>query len=310
MNGKADRKSIVLLDAPSNLGLRPPRQGHEPGVWRLPQALRAHGLPDRVQAQEAGTVARLSYSPEANAATGFRNGPRIADYSRQLADRIGVLVDEKRFPLVLGGDCSILLGGTLALRRRGRYGLCFIDGHNDFSYARDPKWRGSYSAAGLDLALATGHGPDALTSLDRLKPYVREEDVAALGVQYDAEDNSFFDVASFRNSRITTFEADTIRARGAKKCAEKALAHVTRPELKGFWVHLDADVLHESIMPAVDSPNENGITFAQLTDLLRVLLASSHAIGMEVTIFDPELDPKGEYAAALVEALANGFNRT
>ena len=120
---------------------------------------------------------------------------------------------------------GILLGSTLALRRRGRYGLCFIDGHNDFSYARDPKWRGSYSAAGLDLALATGHGPDALTSLDRLKPYVREEDVAALGVQYDAEDNSFFDVASFRNSRITTFEADTIRARGAKKCAEKALAH-------------------------------------------------------------------------------------
>ena len=85
---------------------------------------------------------------------------------------------------------------------------------------------------------------------------------------------------------------------------------MTRRELKGFWVHLDADVLHESIMPAVDSPNENGITFAQLTDLLRVLLASSHAIGMEVTIFDPELDPKGGYAAPLVETLANGFNRT
>ena len=62
-----------------------------------------------MQAQEAGTVTRLSYSPEANAATGFRNGPRIADYSQQLADRIGALVDEKRFPLVLGGDCSILL---------------------------------------------------------------------------------------------------------------------------------------------------------------------------------------------------------
>ncbi len=310
MNRKADRKSIFLLDAPSNLGLRPPRQGHEPGAWRLPQALRAHGLPDRVQAEEAGTVTRLSYSPEANAATGFRNGPRIADYSGQLADRIGALVDEKRFPLVLGGDCSILLGGTLALRRRGRYGLCFIDGHNDFSYPRDPKRCGSYSAAGLDLALATGYGPEALTNLDQLKPYVREEDVAALGVQYDVEDKSVFDVASFRHSRITTFEADTIRARGAKECAETGLAHLTRSELKGFWIHLDADVLHKSIMPAVDSPNENGITFAQLTDLLRVLLASPHAIGLEVTIFDPELDPKGDYAAALVEVLVNGFNLT
>ncbi len=39
----------------------------------------------------------------------------------------------------------------LALRERGRYGLCFIDGHADFCYARDPKRRGRYTAAGLDL---------------------------------------------------------------------------------------------------------------------------------------------------------------
>jgi len=91
-----------------------------------------------------------------------------------LAHRVGQLLNEHSFPFVLGGDCSILLGPMLALRERGRYGLCFIDGHADFCYARDPKRRGRYTAAGLDLALATGKGPDALTNLQGRKPVVRE----------------------------------------------------------------------------------------------------------------------------------------
>src|SRR4030095_2173628 len=144
-------KSIAILDAPSNLGLRPPRENHEPGVWRLPQSLRAQGIVKKLQARDAGVLPRLPYSPDADIETGFRNGPRVAQYTKQLADRIGALLDNRLFPLVIGGDCSILLGSALALRRRGRYGLCFIDGHNDFSYARDPKRPDRYTAAGLSV---------------------------------------------------------------------------------------------------------------------------------------------------------------
>jgi arginase len=47
------------------------------------------------------------------------------------------VLDASRFPIVLGGDCSILLGATLALRRRGRYGAAFLDGHSDFRHPRN-----------------------------------------------------------------------------------------------------------------------------------------------------------------------------
>ena len=33
---------------------------------------------------------------------------------------------------MLGGDCSLLLGAMLALRRRGRSGVLYIDGDADF----------------------------------------------------------------------------------------------------------------------------------------------------------------------------------
>jgi arginase len=304
---KTPMKPIVILDAPSNLGLRPPRENHEPGVWRLPQSLRAHGIAQKLGARDAGAVPRLPYSPDAEPSTGFRNGPRIAEYTRQLADKIGALVEDDLFPLVIGGDCSILVGIALGLRRRGRYGLCFIDGHNDFSYARDPKWHGRYAAAGLDLALATGHGPDALTNIDGLKPYVHHDDVAALGVYRDPVDEESFDIDSFYRSGISIFEADQIRNEGAESTAKKAFEVVSRKDLAGFWIHLDADVLNQSVNPAVDSPNPGGLTFPQLSELLGVLLASPRAIGMHVTILDPELDPEGKYAASLVDAIASGF---
>jgi len=300
-------KPIVILDAPSNLGLRPPRENHEPGVWRLPQSLRARGIIEKLGARDAGAVPRLPYSPDADAVTGFLNGPRIAEYTAQLATRIGALLEENVFPLIIGGDCSILLGSALALRRRGRYGLCFIDGHNDFSYARDPKRRGRYTAAGLDLALTTGHGADALANIEGLKPYLRHKDVAALGVYRDPADEEFFDIDSFYASGISIFEADRLRREGAESTAKKALEVVSRKDLAGFWIHLDADVLNQSVNPAVDSPNPGGITFPQLSEVLGVLLASPRAIGMHVTILDPELDSEGNYAASLVDAIASGF---
>ena len=300
-------KPTVILDAPSNLGLRPPRENHEPGVWRLPQSLRARGIIQKLSARDAGAVPRLPYSSDGDAITGFLNGPRIAKYTTQLATRIGALLEENVFPFVIGGDCSILLGSALALRRRGRYGLCFIDGHNDFSYARDPKRRGRYTAAGLDLALTTGHGPDALANLDGLRPYIRHEDVATLGVYRDPADEEFFDIESFYRSGISTFEAEQIRKEGAESTAKKALELVSRKDLAGFWIHLDADVLNQSVNPAVDSPNPGGISFAHLSELLGVLVASPHVVGMHVTILDPELDPEAKYAAGPVDAIASGF---
>jgi arginase len=92
----------------------------------------------------------------------------------------GVL-DRREFPLILGGDCSILLGAVLALRRRGRFGLLFIDGHADFY---QPEANPNGEAASMDLAFVTGHGPPLLTDLEGRGPLVRMETdvlVAALG---------------------------------------------------------------------------------------------------------------------------------
>ncbi|MBA3678410.1 MAG: arginase family protein [Sphingosinicella sp.] len=64
---------------------------------------------------------------------------------------------------------------------------------------------------------------------------------------------------------------------------------------------------HQHRMPAVDSPGSPGFDFAQLNDLIRGLLASGRVLGMDVTIFDPDLDPTGKHASALVDCLHKAF---
>jgi arginase len=301
---------VAVLDAPSNLGLRPPRPGAEPGAAKLAAALRSRRLLERLQAEDAGHIVAPAYSPEPEPETWFRNGKGVAAFSEQLADRVGRLVQEGKFPLVLGGDCSILIGNTLGLHALGRYGLIFIDGHDDFSVVRDlDEYKGRLAAAGLDLAVATGRAPGGLCDLRGRRPYVREEDVVLFGLSRDPEDSKLFATEALDTTDIRQLPVQRVRELGPEAAAREALRLLVERPLDGIWIHLDADVLDQKLMPAVDSPNPDGLDFEQLGAALGVLLADPRVAGLDVAIYDPELDPQGVHGDRLVDMLLRAFGR-
>jgi len=202
---------------------------------------------------------------------------------------------------VLYIDCSIVLGPLLALRRRGRYGLAFLDGHADFQHPSDEP---NGEVASLDLAVATGRGPDLLTDLEGLRPLVRDEDVALVGYRV-LDDNDHFLGEHIRSTAITVVDLTEVRETGTGRALEKALATLTKPDLKGFWVHLDVDVLDDALMPAVDYRHPGGLTWQEAAQILGGLLASDRARGLEVTIFNPRLDPGGSIAQRLSDLITN-----
>ena len=124
------RRRLAVLDAPTDLGLKPS------GVDGLAGALRGTGLVEQLGATYAGEVRALPYDAARDPETKLLNSAGIRDHVTRLADAVGGLLDQGDFPIVLGGDDSILLGCALANRRRGRRGLVFIDGHTDFLPAR------------------------------------------------------------------------------------------------------------------------------------------------------------------------------
>jgi arginase len=78
-------------------------------------------------------------------------------------------------------------------------------------------------------------------------------------------------------------------------------------ELSGFWVHMDADVLDPSMMPAVDSPDPNGLAIDEVRSLLRTLLASPRCAGFQLTIYDPDLDPDASCARLLADLVEHAL---
>ncbi len=293
---------VAVLDAPSNLGLRPPGKGLVPGCYKLPWALRGRGLLERIGAMDAQSVVPPRYAPTWKKGEGDRNAVALAQYSRRLADRVESLVREGQRLLVLGGDCSILVGETLALRRLGRYGLMFLDAHSDF---RHPGLAPPIvSAAGEDLAIVTGRGDARLVDLEGRRPYVRDEDVHLVGVR--DSDPAHPQLGRLGIHATTAVELGRI---GADAAASRALATVDR-SARGFWVHFDVDVVDASEISAVDSPAGPGPSLALLGRFLRRVVAAPGFVGMDLTIYDPDLDPDGTEAQRLVDCLAFAFPRS
>lgn len=292
-------KPIVVLDAPSNLGLRMPAPGVVPGCYKLAGALRDQGLLHKLGASDAGYVVPPRYDISAwSPGDGVFNASAIANYTVRLADRIGKHLDQGEFPVVLGGDCSILLAPVLTLRQKGRYGLAYFDGSADFLRLAQAGRIGA--AAGETLALVTGRGQADITDIGGLGPYVQDSDVVVLGNRDDDED-----VPNLAEAGILAWTAPQIQAEGAAAVAARTLQRFDG--LDGFWVHLDVDVLDIEVMPAADAPDPGGLQYSELLDLLRPMLADDRCVGFHVAIYDPDLDPDGRYAAELTDAIVAAF---
>ena len=276
-----------MISFNSNLGLIEPAPGKEPGVKKLPEWLRKFGFFDLFDHREEIGLEPPPYSMYLDPVSDMRNTESIAAYAKQQSLIIQDVISRKNFALVLGGDCSIIIGNALALKQMGDYKLFFIDGHTDFMW---PSLSSTHGVAGMDLAIVTGHGHDKLSNIHQLSPYFKEENVWCVG-------NREFDahyVAAIESTAIHYYDLNTLRKSGISACIHSFFASLDSGSADGFWIHLDVDVLNPLIMPAVDSPDPGGLSYPELNMMLESLLSHPSCTGLEITILDPDRDPDGK----------------
>jgi arginase len=293
-------RPVTLIRAPCNLGLRPSLPGHEPGTWRAPAALAAARLEEIIQPQEIVELPRPTYNFEPQEGTRLRNGAALREFNLKLADQVARAVDAGRFAFVVGGDCSILLGALAGARKHGPVSLVHIDGHSDFHHPGNYDPDSALGAvAGMDLALATGRGEELMTCWPAIPaPLVPDKQVIQIGERESRDvDFAWPDINETDITRIDVFE---VQETGLDHILSKCLTTLKRQPWP-FWIHLDVDVLDQEIMPAVDCPGSPGIDPADLIILLSRLLHDRRSIGLTLTVFDPELDPEGDYALLITQ---------
>lgn len=289
--------NFVVIDAPSILGLRPS------GVELLPDALRAAGLHAGLGAGYAGRIEPPPYDPIRDPDTKLLNPRALHDYSRRLAQAVTRVRENKGIPVVLGGDCSNLIGCMLALRHAGRFGLFFIDGHADFY---QPEVEPNGEVASMDLAIVSGRGPAVLADIDGLRPLVRDDDIVAFGYR-DAAQQAEYGSQDIRATPIRVWTLDQVLESGVIEATRYAVATLSMEQLDGLWIHIDVDVLDDTIMPAVDYRMPGGMQWNDLSAALRVLMRTRRVVGVNIGIFNPRLDPEGTIAGRLVACLVAGL---
>jgi arginase len=274
------------------------------GVERAPGVLLGAGLADGLAARRAGRVPAEGYSAIRDPQTQVLNPQALASYSSILADAVAAILDEGQLPVVLGGDCSILLGAALALRRRGRYGVLYIDGDADFYQPEVNPLSGAASAS--DLAFATGRGPDIVADIEGRRPLVRDDDVVVFACR-DAADRERRGCQPLPADMLV-IDREQVRREGAAAAARQAVTFLTRQDgPEGFWIHIDADVFDETIMQAVDDPRPDGLDWDDVVAALRVAIGSGQAVGLQVAIYNPDIDADGSNGRGLAATIRNAL---
>lgn len=301
-------RRVAVVGAASSIGLRPhDKTGAPQEVNRAPETLRGLGLIERLDATDLRDVLPPPYEDFERPPGKARNEAGVASYSGSLADRVAACLSDDRFPVVIGGDCSIVLGCLLGARRAvrdTRIGLAYVDGHADFA---SPEESMTGSVASMGLALAVGRGGTRLARLAGPTPLVRGEDVALIGRR---DQGQSYGHEALAVSGILDVSWAAISPDGAAvpptalaDTASVVLDRVAAKGASGFWILVDADVLSPDVMPAVGSPEPGGPDIDDLAALLAPLVDHQKALGIALTLYDPSLDPDRSSGARLVELL-------
>jgi arginase len=288
-----------IISAPSILGLKPG------GVEKLAEVLLDNGLAEKIHS--AHPVIRVPllnhlYSKVRDQVQCL-NSKLIRDFSVSLSTVISNTIAKQKTPLVLGGDCSILIGIMPGLKSIGGYGLVFMDAHADF-YAPEQSITGE--VADMDLAIVSGRGPEILSNIYGLRPYVKEENIIHIG-QRDWGETKKYGSNDIRDTNIHCFSFAEIEKKGIKYISSDVLELIGNKEAKGFWVHFDTDVLSDSMNYAVDYRLPGGLTFQDVELLLKALFQTGRITGLSITILNPDLDQDHEISKNIVEIFGRIF---
>ena len=274
--------------------------GTSGGVASAPSALRQVGLLDAlltagVNAADAGDVAPGPTSPDRDPDTGIIAPGALGAMIDAVREAVGACRESGAFPIVLGGDCPVLIGCLAA--GPDPIGLLFVDGHED---AWPPHASTTGEAADMELGFLLGRTTELPGSLRALIPRLDPDRVALIGARDQAELQEA-GVPSV-DGVVEVVRTEGMSATGIELAAEKRIRHLD--DLGEWWLHVDLDVLSTASLAAVDYQQPGGLDWSSLSALTRLALSSQNVIGWTVTIYNPDLDPDGTGAAAIVDYVA------
>ena len=259
------------------------------GTEQAPNALRQANLVERLkgcgfEVRDHGDLIENKILPRHNVGP-VRNWPAPRMVWEVLQNKAEDLFNKDDFTLLIGGDCSIEVGSFSAFRSvfGQKAHLLVLDGHVDMM---KPQGDQCIGAAGMGLwFLLEEH--KMWWSEDLISP----SSISVIGAQSIPEDCLGVEVISLEKIQ-----------------QEDGLMHLKRyldslSKDVHIFVHMDVDVLDETVMPAAYFPSKEGMSFEKAIPLLQMILSDRRVRGLEIAEFSAVKDQQGVCAQRIVDMI-------
>ena len=297
-------RDVCMLGFPMDLGAG--RRGVDMG----PSAMRYAGLAAEVRElnlafEDRGDV-EVPIPERAAEGTGPKYMSEIVAACENLAPRVEGVLDEGKFPVVIGGDHSMAMGTVTGVashfrKKQENIGLIWIDAHADFNTA-DTSPTGNIH--GMPLSALMGHGAEELVNIGGFSPKVPPENTVLIGIR--SVDDGERELVM--KSGIHYYEMMKIDARGMCAVAEEALSIALRGTA-GVHVSLDLDGIEPNFAPGVGTPVPGGISMRETYLLMEMIADSGKMVSMEVAELNPILDSANATAELACEMITSALGK-
>jgi arginase len=211
-----------------------------------------------------------------------------------IAERVRAATDEGAFPVVLSGSCFASIGIVAGLGKPT--GVVWFDAHGDFN---TPETTDFGYFDGMGLAVLTGGAwRTMLAGVEGATPLPDKSIVLAGARDFDPYERERVEA-----SNLTHVPPERLRSPEPLLAATKVIS----PTPAAIHVHVDLDVLDadEARVNVYSAPN--GVSGAELQDLVTSVTENCPVAALSLTAYDPECDSTGAVppiAMRLLEAAA------
>jgi len=293
-----NRKKISIIGVPSDYGQQ--RRGVDMG----PSAMRYAGAIERLEklgydVMDEGNVSVRKLEKSKHHDQKLLNLEEVLDVSEQLAKKVDEVIEQGRFPVILGGDHSISIGSIAGIRKHYQnLGVIWFDAHTDIN---TPETTPSGNIHGMPLAINLGLGDERLINIAKGAPFLKFENVVIIGARSIDEGEK----ALIKNKKIKIFTMHEIDRMGMSKVIEETVAYLKARQVDGVHISIDLDALDPIYTPGVGTPVPGGITYRESHLAMEMLEEAKIITSCEFVEVNPILDERNKTADTAVALMGS-----
>ncbi len=298
---------VSLIGVPTDIG------AGTRGASMGPEALRVAGIAPSIalfgiDVRDCGNL-QGPVNPWQSAVNGFRHLQEVAQWNRTLHDAVYAELQDKRLPIMLGGDHSLAIGSISAVSKyckaQGKkLRVLWFDAHADFNTATLTP---SGNIHGMPVACLCGHGPVELVeigSFSKDNPALKAKEIRQIGIRsVDAGEKKLV-----HDMGIEVFDMRYIDEMGMRHAMELALALVDAHT--HLHVSLDVDFLDPTIAPGVGTTVRGGPTYREAQLCMEMIADTGRMRSLDIVELNPAFDIRNRTAELAVDLVESLFGKS